>query len=220
MHAERSGTTPFSAKRAQTVFQLFPKWGRTVKRYRTIVADPPWPYEGGFNGFGNRRGLPYLPMTLDGIRSLPVADMLEREGYVFLWTTNRHLEGGFSVVRAWDCTPRQTLTWCKQPTGAKGLGGMFVTTTEFVIVGQKIREGTNAHGARTNGYRSDTSWFVWPRGQHSEKPEAFLDLVEQVSPGPCLEMFARRARFGWDYWGDESLGTAEMPWGKTAESVG
>jgi N6-adenosine-specific RNA methylase IME4 len=24
-------------------------------------------------------------------------------------------------------------------------------------------------------------------------------------------LFARRARFGWDYWGDQSLGTAEMP---------
>jgi N6-adenosine-specific RNA methylase IME4 len=34
--------------------------------------------------------------------------------------------------------------------------------------------------------------------------------VEQVSPEPRLEMFARRARFGWDYYGDESLGTAKM----------
>lgn len=47
-------------------------------------------------------------------------------------------------------------------------------------------------------------------GRHSEKPEAFLDLIEQVSPGPYVELFARRARFGWDYWGDESLGTASM----------
>lgn len=36
-------------------------------------------------------------------------------------------------------------------------------------------------------------------------------MVERVSPGPYLELFARRARFGWDYWGDQSLGTAEMP---------
>jgi N6-adenosine-specific RNA methylase IME4 len=36
-------------------------------------------------------------------------------------------------------------------------------------------------------------------------------MVEQVSPGPYLELFARRARFGWDYWGDESLNTAEFP---------
>lgn len=59
--------------------------------------------------------------------------------------------------------------------------------------------------------RAPGRWFNWPRSRgHSGKPEAFLDLVEQVSPGPYLELFARRARFGWDYWGDESLGTVEM----------
>jgi len=48
-------------------------------------------------------------------------------------------------------------------------------------------------------------WFEWPRGRHSEKPEAFLDLVESVSPGPYLELFARRNRLGWDTWGNEAL---------------
>jgi N6-adenosine-specific RNA methylase IME4 len=49
-----------------------------------------------------------------------------------------------------------------------------------------------------------------PAAPHSAKPEAFLDLVSRSAPGPYVEMFARRARFGWDYWGDQSLGTAEM----------
>lgn len=58
--------------------------------------------------------------------------------------------------------------------------------------------------------QATSRWFQWPRAAHSAKPEAFLDIVEQVSPGPYCELFARRARFGWDYWGNESLGTAEM----------
>ena len=58
--------------------------------------------------------------------------------------------------------------------------------------------------------QATSRWFQWPRGTHSSKPEAFIDMVEQVSPGPYLEMFARRARFGWDYYGDESLNTAEV----------
>jgi hypothetical protein len=58
--------------------------------------------------------------------------------------------------------------------------------------------------------RAPSSWFNWKRGAHSAKPEAFLDLVEQVSPGPYVELFARRDRLGWDTWGNESLGTAEM----------
>jgi hypothetical protein len=64
--------------------------------------------------------------------------------------------------------------------------------------------------------RMDSTWWSWKRPYeggypvHSKKPDGFLDMVEQVSPGPYVELFARRARFGWDYWGDESLGTAEM----------
>jgi N6-adenosine-specific RNA methylase IME4 len=42
-----------------------------------------------------------------------------------------------------------------------------------------------------------------PRDEHSRKPDVFLDLVERVSPGPYLELFARRRRFGWGAWGDE-----------------
>jgi len=47
----------------------------------------------------------------------------------------------------------------------------------------------------------ETTWFRWPRGRHSEKPPAFLDMVEQVSPGPYVELFARAPRLGWDSWG-------------------
>ena len=68
-----------------------------------------------------------------------------------------------------------------------------------------------ADAERRSDRRCETRWWEWPRGPHSVKPEAFLDIVERVSSGPYLEMFARRARFGWDYWGNESLGTAELP---------
>jgi len=37
------------------------------------------------------------------------------------------------------------------------------------------------------------TWFTWPRGRHSEEAREFFSLVESVSPGPYLEMFAARA---------------------------
>ena len=46
--------------------------------------------------------------------------------------------------------------------------------------------------------------------EDSAKPEAFIDLVEQVSPGPYLELFARRQRLGWDTWGNEALEHVEL----------
>ena len=48
------------------------------------------------------------------------------------------------------------------------------------------------------------------------KPEAFLDLVEAVSPGPYLELFARRNRLGWDTWGNESLEHVSLEVGEKA----
>lgn len=169
--------------------------------FQTIVVDPPWPYPEGFNGWGSRRPIPYPAMSIDEIASLPIRDVLAREGYVFLWTTNRWLGNAFGVLQTWGLAYRQTLTWCKPDVG--GLGGMFGTNIEFVLVAQNIRPGTNAHGKRTQGKRVSTSWFTWPKGAHSEKPGDFYALVEQVSPGPYADVFARRVRPGWCCIGNE-----------------
>lgn len=172
--------------------------------YSTIVADPPWPYSGGWPGWGlssaERRELPYSCMTVDEIKALPVRSLAQPEGYLFLWTTNRYLPAAFEVMEAWDFTYRQTVVWCKPPNGS-GPGGMFVQSTEYVLIGQRIGRRSNARGKRTTGTRAPSSWFVWERGAHSAKPAGFLDLVEQVSPGPYVELFARQPRLGWDSWG-------------------
>jgi N6-adenosine-specific RNA methylase IME4 len=55
--------------------------------------------------------------------------------------------------------------------------------------------------------RVNTSWWLWQRGPHSVKPAAFFDIVEQVSPGPYVELFARQPRLGWDSWGYGYEGT-------------
>lgn len=43
-----------------------------------------------------------------------------------------------------------------------------------------------------------------PRGEHSRKPDVFHDIIEKVSPGPYVELFARRARPGWAVWGNQA----------------
>jgi N6-adenosine-specific RNA methylase IME4 len=40
--------------------------------------------------------------------------------------------------------------------------------------------------------------------EHSRKPDQLYEIIEQCSPGPYLELFARTARPGWKAWGDES----------------
>lgn len=166
-------------------------------RYATIVADPPWRVHQppGWH-VGPNRPLPYPTLSTDAIAALPVAELAEANAHLYLWTINRYVEHAYAIARAWGFTPSTLLTWCKSPNGL-GQGGAFALTTEFVLF---ARRGLGAFVTR-----SPRSWWEWPRGEHSAKPEAFLDLVEQVSPGPYLELFARRQRLGWDTWGNEAL---------------
>ena len=168
-----------------------------MTRYRTIVADPPWHYEAG-KWVANERftngGLPYGTMSLDAISALtlPAAD----DSHLYLWTTNRYLRDAYGVAEAWGFRFSTLLVWCK-PIHGEGPGGAFTITTEYVLFCRR--------GSLPTLAKQLSTWFTAPRGRHSEKPDAFYDFVEQVSPGPYLDMFSRRARLGWDTWGNESL---------------
>ena len=39
--------------------------------------------------------------------------------------------------------------------------------------------------------------------EHSRKPDELYNIIEQCSPGPYLELFARRLRKDWKQWGNE-----------------
>jgi N6-adenosine-specific RNA methylase IME4 len=175
--------------------------------YRTIVADPPWEYEDGTGASYSARGrrdcdLPYPTMTVDEIAALAddVRALADKRSTLFFWTTNRYLADAFHIVAAWGYPHIATLVWCKQR--GLGSGGVFYSNVEFVLYCRRPQVAAPA--------RIHSRWFDWPRGAHSAKPEALLDLVEQVSPGPYLEMFARRNRLGWDTWGNEALEHVEI----------
>ena len=183
--------------------------------YSTIVADPPWKYTGTrqHSDNGDRRGAPaearYDTLTMAAICEIPVASIVADEAHLYLWATNPRLFqgyrndplGAFDVMKAWGFTYQTMLTWVK--TGAPGLGFYFRGATEHVLFGTRGKLGIAPALRKPNV-------FTAPRGRHSSKPDVFFELVEQVSPGPYVELFSRRERDGWDSWGHESAGTAEM----------
>jgi len=172
-------------------------------KYRTIVADPPWAVMGGPPwGGGTSKPLPYPTMTAQEIAALPIVDMAEDAAHLYLWTINAFVRDAYDIARAWGFRPSTLLTWCKTETGG-GLGGAYRLNTEWVLF---ARRGTLSAREQVG-----QSAFHWPRQRpHSRKPEAFLDMVERVSPGPYLELFARRNRLGWDTWGNEALEHVEL----------
>jgi len=177
-------------------------------KYRTIVADPPWHYDrtgltfrdatsGDFTG----HPLPYGTMSVEEIKALPVPDLAARDSHLYLWTTQRYLWDAREIATEWGFASIKVLVWCKRPTGFS-MGGTYGNASEFVLFCRR--------GSLKAMQRVPRDWWEWPRGPHSAKPEAFLDMVESVSPGPYCELFARRDRLGWDTWGNESLNTASM----------
>lgn len=191
-------------------------------KYRTIVVDPPWHYDSwpgqmGVKGVYVRTGIldkayrkpiSYPTLSVSEIVALPVDALAEHDGcHLYLWTTNRYLPDAFNVCQAWGFRYSQLLTWAKTPMGL-GPGGAFAQNAEYVLFARR--------GSLRHKQRIDSAWFNWPRmgpGSHSRKPEAFIDLVEQVSPGPYLELFARRQRLGWDTWGNEAFNHVNLDGG-------
>jgi N6-adenosine-specific RNA methylase IME4 len=183
------------------------------------VADPPWDVKAGpasgdyrvvngaqvWNLASNKsRDLPYEPMSVAEIAALPVADLAEHDAHLYLWTTNGYLPQAFDVMGAWGFTYSTMLVWAKNPFGGGGLGGTWRITTEFLLFGRRGSLKATGHQIGT-WFNIKREYDERGKPQHSRKPSAFLDLIEQVSPGPYLELFARRQRLGWNTWGDEAL---------------
>lgn len=162
--------------------------------YSTLVVDPPWFYEQGGPTTGTSRfpPPPYGMMRLAEIKALPVVELAADNAHMYLWTTNRYLRDAYDIAEGWGFKPSQILVWCKTPSGL-GPGGAFSNTAEFVLY---CRRGSLPYQDRI-----DRTWWEWKRGAHSVKPAAFMDIVERVSPGPYVELFARQPRLGWDSWG-------------------
>jgi N6-adenosine-specific RNA methylase IME4 len=93
------------------------------------------------------------------------------------------------------------LTWVKIKLDRPEVS--MKTGTEHIVFGVR-------GGQRLLGPAVPTA-FLLPRLPHSEKPEFFYKLIEEQSPGPYLELFARRRWPGWDAWGNEIESTVQFP---------
>ena len=160
------------------------------KLYKTILVDPPWDVDqrsryGAINH--------YDLMTVDKIKAMPVADLAEPNSHLYLWITNGTMPHGFDVLAAWGFQFRSIFTWIKPKLG---LGNYFRNSTEHVLFATR--------GKAPVLFKAQPSWGFFPVQDHSHKPEEFHQIIERLSPGPYLELFARRRPPGcWDVWGND-----------------
>lgn len=167
-------------------------------RFRTIMADPPWDIGQKDTCYGAIKH--YDLMTLEHIKAMPVADLAEDNSHLYLWVINGAIREGIDVMEAWGFTYRSPLTWIKPRFG---LGQYLRQQTEHLLL------GTRGHAPVK--YRGQGTWMYAPVQEHSHKPEEQYAVIERLSDGPYLELFARRHRPGWSAWGNEVTADIVMP---------
>lgn len=108
-----------------------------------------------------------------------------------MWATNGTIPYAFDILKGWGFTYLDLITWVKP----SGFGPFFARTTQHVLFGYK-------GNCWFDGERFLPTHITANPGKHSQKPTEFYDLVERVSTGPYLEVFARERRRDWDALGN------------------
>lgn len=192
--------------------------------FGTIVADPPWAYRSpGDNFRASKTARPnshdnpnstassakrYGAMSMPDLKALDVVSLAADNAHLYVWTTNAFMVEAHDLARAWGFAPKTVLTWVKvKPDGTPSakMGYYFRGATEHIVFAVRGKQRLLVNTVVPTA-------FLWPRiHRHSEKPQSFFDLVEKVSPGPRLELFARADRPGWSHWGNELPTEVHMP---------
>lgn len=165
--------------------------------FKTILADPPWDVQqrGALGAQAH-----YRLMSLDAIKAMPVSGLAAADAHLWLWATNATLRAAYDVMEAWCFTPRSPLTWIKPRLG---LGQYLRNATEHLILGTRGNAPVN--------FRAQPTWMFAPLQEHSHKPEEQYAVIERISDGPYLELFARRrprSNGAWAVWGTRSTPTS------------
>lgn len=204
----------------------------TAYSYPCILADPPWPERGGgkikrgadakYEVLGKSSNTTTAPEILQVMVTAPCWKP-GPNAHLWLWVTNNYLQAGLWLMGALGFRYVTNIAWGKAETGTyqttkrgvrreaqlerlarpqhAGLGQYLGGQHELLLFG--VRGRLAARWKVTRGGRPGTLLLA-PRRAHSEKPVEVYTVIEAVSVGPRLEMFARARRDGWDAWGDEA----------------
>ena len=171
--------------------------------FGTILADPPWRFN---NRTGRvapeyRRLHRYESLSFDEIAAMPVGEFALDNSHLYLWVPNALIKEGLAVMEHWGFEYKTNLVWYKTrkdggPDG-RGVGFYFRNVTEIVLFGVRGSTRTLDPGRR------QVNILISRKREHSRKPDELYEVIEQCSPGPYLELFARHDRRGWVQWGNE-----------------
>lgn len=141
-------------------------------------------------------------MTLEDICNLPVKSIAANDCILFLWVTYPILQDSFKVIESWSFKYSTAgFVWVKKnknvDTPFYGCGSWTRANSELCLIAIK------GHIERLDAGISQI--IESPIEEHSKKPdETRKRIAKLVGALPRIELFARHAPDGWDYWGNDA----------------
>jgi N6-adenosine-specific RNA methylase IME4 len=165
--------------------------------YGVLYVDPPWDPSvySRLTGMNKHPANHYMTMSLADLAALKLP--AHADCVLYLWAPVSQLANALDLVRGWGFEFRSAHGWKKPGIGT----GFWVRDNlELLLIAVRGTVPAPAEGTQL------AALIEAPKGEHSEKPEIFAEMIEQHWPNtPKLEMFARRGRPGWDSWGNEVI---------------
>jgi N6-adenosine-specific RNA methylase IME4 len=181
------------------------------KKFGVICPDFPWPFE-AYSRKGNQRSAEahYDTWPMEKILAFGalIRQLAADDCALFLWGIYALQPAVVPVIEACGFEYKSLgFLWLKTKPSAKvikldgdGLHtGMGVTGTR--ASSEACWLATRGSPLRLNA--DVDSVVIAPVTEHSAKPDEVYRRIEQLYPGPRLELFARKQRPGWHCWGDE-----------------
>lgn len=181
--------------------------------FQTVLADPPWRFQNRTGKIApeHRRLNRYETMDTEAICKLPVEDIVAEPAHLYLWVPNALLPEGLQVMRAWGFQYKSNIVWHKirkdGGSDGRGVGFYFRNVTEILLFGVRGKNARTLAPAR-----SQVNMIQSRKREHSRKPDEQYEIIEECSPGPFIELFARGVRPGWTYWGNQADESYEPSW--------
>ena len=188
-HHERMGTLPNRKRRQREAHMRRWPRGTPTGGIPAYLGTVEYGVTDGYDGVMDVKAIKKFSL---------VKELADDAALCFLWTTNRFLRDAFDVLESWGFKNLPlTMVW------DKGKGPQFplspAYSAEFCVVGRK----GNFDGNIWVDTKNFATVFHSPPGKHSEKPACFYRLLNRVTRGPRIDIFARRRHDGWDAWGNQ-----------------
>lgn len=164
---------------------------------RVLLADPPWLFSDKLPGKERGAQKHYPGMTASEIARFPLPELAD-DALLFMWRVGTHQEEAAFAMKAWGFKYCGEIVWLKKTTTGKkffGMGRVVRGAHEVCLIGKRGRPKLKSKSVR--------SVFDAPVGEHSAKPDALYELIEKLSDGPYVELFARRPRENWTSFGNQ-----------------